>query len=161
MEVEKFRTSSRLFNVDNPNKFSILINRGLLTHNESISSVKSVSIPQIADDSVETFFNNKWVIARGRSTINQIQISMRNIESLALYSRYTDFMHQAVNKYPADQYVNITITYEGNYKGDTKRRIVFEECIMTNLSELTFDHSTVNSTLDFSIGFKCNSFTVE
>lgn len=146
--------------LDSPNKFEVSITN-LLTIEESELCLKSINIPQYNDESIETFFNNRWVMTRGRSSIFQIQLTMRNIESLSKYQLYLGWMNGAVNLYPEDQYVDIKITYTGNYKDQDKKTIIFKDCIMTNLSDLTFDHSITNSTLDFSVGFKAHGIEMQ
>jgi hypothetical protein len=148
-------------NIDSPNKFDVTISKGLLTIEEAQLSLKSINIPQYNDESIETFFNNRWVMTRGRASIFQIQLTLRNIKSLYLYQRYLKWMNDNVNEYPIKQYVDIEVTYTGNFKGQTHKTIIFKDCLMSNLSDLAFDHSITNSTLDFSVGFKSNSMIIK
>ena len=143
---------------DSPTKFEVEIHApggGLfISRTEMIQALKSINIPQFSDDSIETFFNNQWVFARGRTSAFQIQLSLRNINSMKLYQSCLKQMNDNIGKYPAEQYFTIKVIYMGTYSNDTHKSITFTKCMMSNLSDLSFDHSAVNSTMDFSIGFK-------
>jgi hypothetical protein len=146
---------------DSPTKFEVEIQApsgGLfITRTEMIQALKTINIPQFNDESIETFFNNQWVFARGRSSIFQIQLTLKNINSMDLYQKCLNMMNDNIGKYPADQYFTIKVTYTGTYENDTHKTITFHKCMMSNLSDLSFDHSAANSTMDFSVGFKSNS----
>lgn len=149
---------------DSPTKFDVEIMKhdgGLfIQREEMIQALKSINIPQYSDESIETFFNNTWLFARGRPSIFQIQLTLKNINSMKLYQSCLKAMNDNIGKYPSEQYFTIKVTYTGTYAKDEHRTITFKKCIMTNISDLTFDHSYVNTTMDFSIGFKSNGMEI-
>jgi hypothetical protein len=149
---------------DSPTKFDVEImglNGGLfIQRDEMVQALKSINIPQYNDESIETFFNGNWIFARGRSSIFQIQLTFKNINSMALYQSCLTEMNGNKGKYPSEQYFTIKVTYTGTYANDEHKTIIFKKCIMSNLSDLSFDHSAANSTMDFSVGFKSNGMEI-
>lgn len=151
--------------VDSPTKFEVEIHKSngdlLFTRDEMIRSLKAINIPQFNDETLDAFVNNNYIFARGRPTIFQIQITFKNINSMSLYQTCLKHMHDNMSKYPAEQYFTIHVKYTGTYKNDNKSKsITFTKCMMTNLSDLTFDYSSVNNTMDFSIGFKSGNMSM-
>jgi len=146
--------------IDNPNKFSIDITPeysgiSFPVDNKTLNStVKSITIPSYVDSTIEGFYADKWWFSRGRTDIFQITISFRSVLSLKNYQSFLKWIVDNKNTYAEEQYLTITMNYVGNYLKDKPSTIIFNKCIMTNLSDLSFDHSSIGQTLDFSVGFK-------
>ena len=160
MDFEKLKQ-----NWASPNKFSVTIletgSVKLGLDNDTINSaLKNVTLPQYSDESIETYNDTRWTIARGRESIFQVMMTFRDMDDLKLYSAFLDFLQRAKNEYPEDQFVDITLRYEGNWSGDGVKELKYRDCIITNITDLPFDHSNTNSTLDFSVGFKTYTYEI-
>lgn len=150
----------------------------LFTPTEEILNIalKNVAMVTYSDASVETYVGDHYVIARGREDIKEVTLTFNDYGSLTLYKAFEKFYKESQNLYPKDQYFNLTIFHTNGIattdeKSKDKRKstanktkpqseqkittITLNNCILTAISALEFNHSTQNEILDFSVGLKC------
>ena len=158
---------------DGSQKFRIVLecnarepdNEGALTggllfvvdNNDLNTALKSIALAPFTDQSIETYVDGRYFLARGRDDMKEVAITFNDFGGLKLYKTFYELYQKVQGYYLNEQMWTITITHINSYDGVNETDITFRDCLLTNITDLSYNHSAQNEILDFSVGFKTNN----
>jgi hypothetical protein len=126
------------------------------------AAIKTVTLPDLADQPLEDFIAGQWVYTRGRIENFLISITFQDFNGMALHRYFTKNFINMEKVYPSEQYFELLIMNGTGWgpKGNTSTNIAahFKRCMLIGISGATFDNTAKDSIVEFSVTIKSGKF---
>lgn len=117
--------------------------------------VVSIDTPQFANQPIEVFVANKWVIQNGRDELYRFSITFRDYDQMKLYRKFVKLYQATREDYFDHVKMTIQLAKEGDWYNQAEQVLFdFENTIVESVSQLQFNNTTENQIAEFTVNFK-------
>ena len=122
-------------------------------------SLKSLTLPPKTQQAIEVYTGGQWLIANGRPDIARVECTFRDYNNFKLYKGFSELFEKTLGNYIDETYSTLKVATGDNSAGakeSTKESIIaeFQELIIENVSQISFDNTTEDQIAEFSVTFR-------
>lgn len=124
-------------------------------------NIISMTTPDFANDPIEEYIANRWVIHNGKDQLYRFSITFRDQDQMELYKSFLKIYNFTKTNYFDDAALTIKIIKDADwYKESDEIFMEMEGCLVAGLSNVSFSNDTENQIAEFTVEFKCVSVSV-
>jgi hypothetical protein len=117
-------------------------------------SLKSLSLPPKTQQNIETYIGGSWLITNGRPDVARVECTFRDFDNFTLYKGFTELFEKSLGNYIDTVYCTLKVAI-GDTTGDDSQVVsTFDELIIENVSQISFDNTTEDQIAEFSVTFR-------
>jgi hypothetical protein len=122
-------------------------------------ALKSLTLPAKTQQSIEVYTGGQWLVANGRPDVAKVECTFRDFNDFKLYRGFSELFEKTLGNYNDETYTTLKVATGDTSAGASaysKESIIaiFEELIIENVSQISFDNTTEDQIAEFSVTFR-------
>ena len=120
--------------------------------------ITKITTPDFANDPIEEYIANKWVIQNGKDALYKFNIEFKDHNQNELYKKFVNMYLFTKENFFDDIKMDVIIYKDSDWLGeDSKYLMSLSGSMIESVSNLTFDNTAEGQISEFSVNFKCVS----